>query len=1098
MPTLLDVCVADMTTSPYPIPLLDPPPRTWAVKPSNHSGHRNRGDGIAVWYPINPGSPIKNADYRWRVLQAWFVLFRAVGDDPYARVWVQLAEYEVWIRRASTGQWFLGPTSSGWYASAYSSNLQGNPTGAAQKRNESAGNLEIRMGLPPANVIHGSRSNFRVDSYVDDINGIMVRLRARLVPESSSVPDERSRTRILVHVGADWYPESIGLSQFMPAADYVPGMGTSMFKPLAADWQWFHYASIYDPGNLGLPEVQNAPAPLSARFMTIAQFRANPPSVLLADAGNVGAPGPTPPPAPPPPAPPPPPPPTGRPATSAIAAYIVQNASVAVPADFLGIHRSVNVPAWRPNGGAAVPAPTYPHQYVRTLKAEANGQEEVCFWRNIERTAGVYTWTDVDAWMTATAPRKIIWTVYGTPPFYGQFPTEPSRWPSWPGAASPLTAAGITALRNFVTALLARHGSRIAALEVWNEPTLPWTSPATTYTDRWSPAWGQANGQTLAPFFAGTATDLANIAWAVQSVAGATPVLGCGFVDQWQPDAVTVAKFANAPVTAAGGSGTGKTHIDAWSIHFYDYDYQPNQLRAVIDGYAARFAAVGSGALPVWLTEVGAEQGGRYTSVGDDRAVTMIRRTALIAAAKGLRSAVYYGHINPQEALPFLGDPANAPNVSAALGFMAALAGRTIKDAAVLTDGDIFVEFSNGQMVYASGGAIALPTGSPTPGPAPAPPPAGTYTVVALGDSSVAGNEQTFYSFRGQLSANMTANGYAINYLGPNSSASNGAADPEHAGYIDATIGPDSGGNNIDARVASIFGTVPNAIVLSVGVRDTWENQDDIGAKYQALVTKLLALNASVRVVCVVPPPATWMSPGEITRLGALRNAAVAAAANARVWTVDAGTVVGAGDLVADGLHYSLQGATAVAALIGPALRAAINSIAGAPAPGPAPPPVSDGIPVPDTDRWASLGDGYSWGRLLGEPPVDSLVARIEVTPSSGSIAVPTGSAPIVLGFRALDAAGAPLAGVDVDALAGGTRALVSGGAVLLLTDVAAITDAAGSVQATLGVVEPGTATVTVSIAGRAATVSIQITAAPTPPPAGGASAWAKSIIRPS
>ena len=383
--------------------------------------------------------------------------------------------------------------------------------------------------------------------------------------------------------------------------------------------------------------------------------------------------------------------------------------SRAVPSDFLGIHLGLNIPSWRPNGGNPIPAPTYAYDYARTLKAEVGGEEEVCFWSRIEQSPGIYSWSLVDLWMAATNPKKVIWVVYGTPTFYQKYPGEPSLWPSWPGIASPPTPAGHTALTAFINAVKARYGARIAAFEIWNEPTLPWTSGPTVHSDRWTPAWGAANAGGNPPFFSGTGIDLADLAFTIKNAANPVPAIGFAQVDSWDTSNTNFVKAANAPVSLPGATGTAKDHVDGWSFHYYDYSFNPNNLIEVLAGYESKLLSISS-TLPMWITEIGGEDAGVFT-LGDPRAVQLIRKTAMIAAARGSRSAVYYGHINPQEATNNLGDPANSANVSEALGQMQMLAGKTIVSATERTDGEIVIEFSDGSILRSSTGEI---TGTPS------------------------------------------------------------------------------------------------------------------------------------------------------------------------------------------------------------------------------------------------------------------------------------------------------------------------------------------------------------------------------------------------
>ncbi|MGH1360392.1 MAG: hypothetical protein ACRBC3_16665 [Burkholderiaceae bacterium] len=369
---------------------------------------------------------------------------------------------------------------------------------------------------------------------------------------------------------------------------------------------------------------------------------------------------------------------------------------VAVPSNYMGLHRSLHTPAWMPDAYGEIPAPTYPYGIVRNLRVEVDGQEERGFWANIEVAPGVYDWSYMDKWAQANAGHPIMWMIYGTPSFYQKYPGEPARWPSWPGIGSPPTDAGHAALKRFAQAVKSRYGSQIAAFEVWNEPTLPWTGGVTSFNDRWSPSWGQANGQYHAPFFSGSASDLANIAYTLNTANLGVPVLGAAFADLWSTGATTVERFLNAPITLPGGYGVGKDHIQGLSTHFYDYNFNPEGLIQQTDGYRAKLVNAGVGHLPIWGSETGAEDGGVFQQY-DWRAPINIKRWILIGAAKKLQSMVLYGHFSGTETWRFLGGPIRNQDVIATLADGFEIGGKTICDAAVLQDGRVWVTTAEGK-----------------------------------------------------------------------------------------------------------------------------------------------------------------------------------------------------------------------------------------------------------------------------------------------------------------------------------------------------------------------------------------------------------------
>lgn len=156
-----------------------------------------------------------------------------------------------------------------------------------------------------------------------------------------------------------------------------------------------------------------------------------------------------------------------------MAQSILINGPQVIPADFLGTQSK-----W-PQGGGTKPAGI-------SLKAHrAHDTGNAWKWKDIEASAGVYTWTQVDACMTQwhTNGWNVVFNLYGTPTFYTSSVATDAYGQA--GAAGyPDLDTNLTAWKAFVTALITRYndpagtwrlanptlGKGIQYLETWNEP----------------------------------------------------------------------------------------------------------------------------------------------------------------------------------------------------------------------------------------------------------------------------------------------------------------------------------------------------------------------------------------------------------------------------------------------------------------------------------------------------------------------------------------------------------------------------------------------------------------------------------------------------
>ena len=383
----------------------------------------------------------------------------------------------------------------------------------------------------------------------------------------------------------------------------------------------------------------------------------------------------------------------------AVSQYLLPpGTAVNVPSLFLGLHIGANVEDWLNKGrwraGASVPKPTYPYDFARMMTCDVDGKSQVGFWSQIETAPGVYNWSLLDKWVAHLEGRPILATIYGTPSFYQKYPNESSRWPKWKGIGSGLNAEGLKAATKFTRALKQRY-PQIFAFESSNEPTFPWGTTANDFTTRWSPEWMRATPNTKPGFFTGSPSDLADFTAAIDEGAGDTLVLGCAFVDVWSAGNNVVERFLNAPTQR----GTrGRDHIDGLTVHTYDYAFTPKNFVSHIDGYRAKLNANGLPDMPIYNSEVGAEDQGRFRADGSDpRAVLNVPRWILINAAKSVQFCTLYAHRGADDMETSLGSPdLSLPLIENIRKVHSVTSGKKLVGGAILDDNSVWVATSDG------------------------------------------------------------------------------------------------------------------------------------------------------------------------------------------------------------------------------------------------------------------------------------------------------------------------------------------------------------------------------------------------------------------
>lgn len=380
---------------------------------------------------------------------------------------------------------------------------------------------------------------------------------------------------------------------------------------------------------------------------------------------------------------------------------------IAVKPEFFGTHMDLSTLGWQDpeklNRVFPVPSPTYPYGNVRTLRAIVDGMSERFYWRNIEVAPNEYDWHHTDKWMEANAGHGVLFLIYGPPAFYQKYPGENSRWPSWPGIASPPKDEHYAAMKRYAQAAKARYGDQIIGFEVWNEPSLPWTGGPADYTSRMSPEWINKNFPGKPAFFSGSGSDLANIAFTLNTADLGVPIYGCAFVDMWEAGSYTLPQFLNAPVTLSGGEGTtGKDHVQKLSVHVYDYSHNPTCVLTHLDGYIDHARKNGVGHLPIVISEIGAEDGGVFHD-NDPRAVTAIFRWAAFAAAKRCEEMYLYGHLGGRNGVSMVGGIHN-PSIIEAVTKAYGLGGMILRKVVVMKGGRVWLHgYKNGELIAIEG-----------------------------------------------------------------------------------------------------------------------------------------------------------------------------------------------------------------------------------------------------------------------------------------------------------------------------------------------------------------------------------------------------------
>jgi hypothetical protein len=260
----IDTIISDMREM-NDLPLVGVPTRYgWAKGPGHVvMGNDTRGSSTPSWWV--PANPVYKSAAYWNAVIPWFVVFDGLGNKA-VNTRVQVRNIRLFILSRKSMRWTQIGASVGAEGYLYPKHLTGSDVGRPNLRTESDGSTSIR---PPGGdlVFHGWCCG-RMTIVGADVRAVFVTLQARLIPDALDRPDDTDRARYLIHVGADYYPDSATLVAAFAPTGYNPGVGVSRAKLVKPAWQAFNFATIAagvesTPGtSLSLPLFRSTPPPL--------------------------------------------------------------------------------------------------------------------------------------------------------------------------------------------------------------------------------------------------------------------------------------------------------------------------------------------------------------------------------------------------------------------------------------------------------------------------------------------------------------------------------------------------------------------------------------------------------------------------------------------------------------------------------------------------------------------------------------------------------------------------------------------------------------------------------------------------------------------
>ncbi|SMO85946.1 hypothetical protein SAMN06265379_11079 [Saccharicrinis carchari] len=176
----------------------------------------------------------------WSAIIPWGQVYFDIDQIMVKNTAVYLRHLQVWYLSKSTQKWIQVQLSSNINGAYYVEDFQGDVSQPADIFKENTG---VSVQLIKDHNFHFWPEEGRCEIQADDIDGVWVSMQGRLKQVDDKKVDDRSKARLLLSVGADyWLSKNATWDQWKTNGD----VGIGRFKYLNAQWQWFNMHTLTD------------------------------------------------------------------------------------------------------------------------------------------------------------------------------------------------------------------------------------------------------------------------------------------------------------------------------------------------------------------------------------------------------------------------------------------------------------------------------------------------------------------------------------------------------------------------------------------------------------------------------------------------------------------------------------------------------------------------------------------------------------------------------------------------------------------------------------------------------------------------------------
>lgn len=203
--------------------------------------HEGRPHGVPTSYGWTKGPRMEsgNDPAAFGAIIAWGQVYEDAEGNPAKNTRVQLKDIKAYLLSKKDGKWRLIQNSRDVAGAAYREDFVGDINKPADIRNEADGSVSVKAG--GGYNFHFWPSTGRAPMDPDDIGGVFTTVRARLIIDDPTQPDDRAKARYLLNMGGDYW---LNLNAKWDNWTTNKGIAMGRFKYVKPEWQAFNMTTL--------------------------------------------------------------------------------------------------------------------------------------------------------------------------------------------------------------------------------------------------------------------------------------------------------------------------------------------------------------------------------------------------------------------------------------------------------------------------------------------------------------------------------------------------------------------------------------------------------------------------------------------------------------------------------------------------------------------------------------------------------------------------------------------------------------------------------------------------------------------------------------